>query len=116
MADAKRLLDLNRQAREEIPQRVLQREADHDRADRGRGQHLLLHEERCHDCEQRDGNRILDDGRKTIGQAISRHGLIVTTTTSVASAKARRSGLNPRISCATSAGSRPYVASAAAMA
>ena len=45
LADVKRLLALDREAGEGIPQRVLQREAEHDGADGGR-RHELLAEER----------------------------------------------------------------------
>ena len=53
VADAKRLLDLNRKPREQIAERVLQREADDDGADRRRRQQLLLHQHRGDDREQR---------------------------------------------------------------
>ena len=70
VADAKRLLDLNRQPGKQVAQRVLQREADHDGADGGRRQHLLLHEQHGHEREQRDDDRVLDDGGEAIGQAV----------------------------------------------
>ena len=70
VADAKRLLDLNRQPGEQIAERVLQREPDDDGADRGRGEDLLLQNQRRGDREETDDDGVLDDGRKAIGQPI----------------------------------------------
>ena len=44
VADAKRLLDLDGQTREQVAERVLQSEPDDHRADRRRRQQLLLEE------------------------------------------------------------------------
>ena len=70
MADTERLLTLNRKPGERVPQRVLQREPDHDRAHRrGREQLVVEHERRHHD-EQADDNEVLEDGGKALGDAI----------------------------------------------
>ena len=50
MADAKRLLDLNREAREQIAERVLQREADHHGADRRRRDDFLRQKQHRRDA------------------------------------------------------------------
>jgi hypothetical protein len=48
----------------------LKREADHDRADGGRGEQLLAQHHRADDREQHDDQEILDDRGKTIRGAI----------------------------------------------
>jgi hypothetical protein len=70
VADAKRLLDLDRQAGEKVPERVLEREPDHDRADGGGRENPLLQDQRHRHGEQADDDGILDDRRKTVGQPI----------------------------------------------
>ena len=70
VADAKRLLDLNREAGKQVAERVLQREADHHRADRRRRQQLLAQQHRADHDEERDDGDVLDDRREAIGRAI----------------------------------------------
>jgi hypothetical protein len=70
VTDAKRLLDLNREAGEQVPQRVLQREAEHHRADRRRCQNLFLHEQDGRQREHPDDNRVLNDGGELLGHAV----------------------------------------------
>ena len=70
LADAKRLLDLNREAGKQVAERVLQREADHDRADRRRRQQLLAQQHRADHDEEDDDGEVLDDRREAIGRAI----------------------------------------------
>ena len=54
--DVERLLALDREAGEGVAERVLQREAEHDRADR-RGREQLLAEERRREQDQPDDDR-----------------------------------------------------------
>ena len=68
--DAKRLLDLDRQAREEVPERVLEREPDDDRADGGGRENPILQNQGHRHGEEADDDGILDDRRKTVGQPI----------------------------------------------
>ena len=75
LPDAKRLLDLNREARKQIAERVLQREADDDRADRRRRQQLLAQQHRADRDEENDDGEVLDDRRKAIGRAIRSPGI-----------------------------------------
>ena len=70
LADAERLLDLNREPGEQVAERVLQREADHDRADGRRRQQLLAQQHRADHDEQHDDGEVLDDRREAIGGAI----------------------------------------------
>ena len=69
VADVKRLLDLDRQARKHVAQRVLQREADDDGADRRRRQELLIEHEGRDDEEEPDDDGVLDNRRKSIGRS-----------------------------------------------
>jgi hypothetical protein len=75
VSNTERLLDLNRQAGKQVPQRVLQRETHDHRADRRRRQQLLAQQHRADDGEQRDDGDILDDGRETIRGAIQAPGI-----------------------------------------
>ena len=75
VADAKRLFDLNGQPREQIAERVLQRKANHDCADRRGRQQLLLHQDSRHDREQPDEGDVLDDGREAIRRPVLAPGI-----------------------------------------
>ena len=70
MADAERLFDLNREARKEIAERVLQRKAEDHGADGGRREDSFLEEERRRQREERDDDRVLNDVRELIRDAI----------------------------------------------
>ena len=69
VADAERLLDLDREPGERVAQRLLQREAHDRRHDRGRGQKLRVRErdDGGHGDEERD-DRVLHDGRRPLGR------------------------------------------------
>ena len=70
MADAKRLLDLNRQARDEVAERVLQREAEDDGAGGGRGEHAVAQDQRGRHGKQQKDDRVLNDVGEAVGQPI----------------------------------------------
>jgi hypothetical protein len=70
VADAERLFDLNREARKEIAERVLQRKAENHGADRRRREDAFLEEERRRHREERDDERVLHDIREFLGDAI----------------------------------------------
>ena len=72
---AERLLDLDREAGKRVAQRVLQREADDDRAHRGRRQELLLHHAGARDQENPDDDRVLHDVREVLGRAVHPQGV-----------------------------------------
>ena len=67
---AKWFFDLNRQAREQVAQRVLQREAHDHRTDRSGGKDFFLKDHRRADGEEPDDDGILHDGRKAIRQTM----------------------------------------------
>ena len=69
MPHAEGLLDLDRHAREEIAERVLQGEAHHHGADGGSREQLLAHQHRRDDEEQPDDGDVLHDGGEAIGGA-----------------------------------------------
>ena len=83
VADAERLLDLNGEPGEQIAERVLQRQPDDDRADRGRRHHAIAKDQRRDEREQRDDERVLDDVGKALGDPIGAPGI---------DASARRAG------------------------
>ena len=60
-ADPERLLTLNRQPREGVSQRVLEREPDDGGADGGCRQELVAEYESGDDGEQADDDRVLED-------------------------------------------------------
>ena len=62
--------DLDREAGEEIAERILQRETDDDGADRRRRENLLLQDERRRQREQRDDDGVLNDVRESLGDAV----------------------------------------------
>ncbi len=70
VADAERLLDLNRQPGEEVAEGVLQREADDDGAHRRGGEHLLVEQQRRRHREQGDDDDVLHDRRHTFRDAV----------------------------------------------
>ena len=72
VADVERLLALDRQPGERVAQRVLQREADHDRADRRGRQQLVVEHEGRHQHQQADDDEVLEDRGIAIGDAIAR--------------------------------------------
>ena len=75
VTDAKRLFDLNREAREEVSKRILQRKTDNDSADCRRCEDPIA-QDQCRDQrEQRDDECVLDDVWKAVGNAIDPQGL-----------------------------------------
>ena len=70
VADTKRLLDLNREAGEQVAQGVLQGEAQYHRADRRRGEQLLAQQHGADRHEQRDHGGVLHDAREAIAWPI----------------------------------------------
>ncbi len=75
MADPERLLDLNREAREQIAEGVLQREPEHHGPDGRRRRKQIAEEERGGESEQRDDHRVLDDVRELLRNAIDPPGV-----------------------------------------
>jgi hypothetical protein len=75
MANAERLLDLDRQAGEQVPERVLQREANHHCAHARRREQLLAQQQRANHGEDRDHAEVLDDGGELVGGAILAPGI-----------------------------------------
>ena len=69
VADVERLLALDRQAGEGVAERVLQREAEHDGADR-RGREQPIAEEGRATSDQADDDEVLEDRREAIRHAI----------------------------------------------
>ena len=59
-----------RQAGERVPERVLQREADDDGADRRGREQLVVEHERGDEGEQADDDGVLQDGREGIRHAV----------------------------------------------
>ena len=70
VADLERLLALDREPGEGIAERVLEREADDDRADRGGREQLVFEDERRDEQEDADDDRVLEDRRKRVRHAI----------------------------------------------
>ena len=70
VADAKRFLDLDRKAGEQIAERVLQREADDHGAHGGGRDDLFLQDDRRGNGEQGNRQRVLHDVGKAIGRPI----------------------------------------------
>jgi hypothetical protein len=70
VADTERLFDLNREACEEIAERVLQRQAENHGADGGRREDSFLQVERRGHREERDDERVLHDVREFLGNSI----------------------------------------------
>ena len=65
VADAERPLDLNRQAGEQVAQRVLQREPEHDGAHRRRRQDAIAQNERRDHAEEQNEKRVLHDRQES---------------------------------------------------
>ena len=115
VADAERLLDLNREAGEQVAERVLQREADDHGADRRRRD-----DPSCMNSVAASANSAMTIASWTIfgkrsGSRSARHGLMARATSAFAMPKASSSGWRRGSGRRASAGSRPYATSAAAI-
>ena len=73
--DMERFFDLDGEARDEVAQRVLERQPRHDGADGRRREELLFHHERGHHREQDEHQDVLHDGREVVRHPIRPQGV-----------------------------------------